>query len=56
MNEVALVTSSSRGIGKVIVEDFAKKGYNVVINYIKGNKEAENELYPKSRVQKGYFN
>lgn len=41
MNKVALVTGSSRGIGKAIVEDFAKKGYNVVINYIKGYKEAE---------------
>ena len=41
MNKVALVTGSSRGIGKAIVEDFAKKGYNVVINYIKENEEAE---------------
>lgn len=42
MNRVALVTGSSRGIGKAIAEDFAKKGYNVVINYIKENEEAEN--------------
>ncbi len=42
MNKIALVTGSSRGIGKAIVEDFAQKGYNVVINYIKENEEAEN--------------
>lgn len=41
MKKVALVTGSSRGIGKAIVEDFAKKGYNVVINYIKENEKAE---------------
>lgn len=41
MNKVALVTGSSRGIGKAIVEDFAKKGYNVVINYIKEDEEAK---------------
>ena len=35
MNKIALVTGSSRGIGKAIAEDFATKGYNVVINYIK---------------------
>ena len=34
MNKVALVTGSSRGIGKAIVSNFAKEGYNVVINYI----------------------
>ena len=41
MNKVALVTGSSRGIGKAIITDFAKKGYNVVINYIKEYNEAE---------------
>ena len=34
MNKVVLVTGSSRGIGKAIVSNFAKEGYNVVINYI----------------------
>lgn len=51
MNKVALVTGSSRGIGKAIVEDFAKKGYNVVINYIKENEEAENL---KEELEKEY--
>lgn len=39
--KVALVTGSSRGIGKAIVTDFAEKGYNVVINYKKENNEAQ---------------
>ena len=41
MNKVALVTGSSRWIGKAIITDFARKGYNVVINYIKEDNEAE---------------
>ena len=31
MNKVALVTGSSRGIGRVIVDKLASNGYNVVI-------------------------
>ena len=34
MNKVALVTGSSRGIGKATIIEFAKNGYDVVINYI----------------------
>ena len=30
---VSLVTGSSRGIGRSIVEEFAKRGIDVVINY-----------------------
>ena len=37
---VALVTGSSRGIGKSIAIEFAKVGINVVINYNKSEKEA----------------
>ncbi len=37
---VALVTGSSRGIGKSIIEEFAKAGVNVVINYNKHENEA----------------
>lgn len=54
MNKVVLVTGSSRGIGKAIVEDFAQKGYNVVINYIKENEEAEKlkkELEKKYKIK-----
>ena len=39
-NKVVLVTGSSRGIGRATIIEFAKKGYNVVINYISSeNKE-----------------
>lgn len=39
--KVVLVTGSSRGIGKAAIIEFAKKGYNVVINYINSEKEAK---------------
>src|SRR6185312_4341818 len=41
LNKKALVTGSSRGIGKAIVQQLAKEGAEVVVHY-KGNKiEAE---------------
>lgn len=39
-NKVVLVTGSSRGIGRATITEFAKKGYNVVINYKNSDKEA----------------
>lgn len=50
-SKVVLVTGSSRGIGKAIVMDFARKGYNVVINYIKEDNQAK-EL--KEKLEKEY--
>ena len=40
-NKVVLVTGSSRGIGKATIIEFAKRGYNVVINYLKSDDEAK---------------
>lgn len=42
--KTVLITGSSRGIGRSIAKIFAENNYNVVINYNKSEKEA-NELY-----------
>ncbi|MBU9711728.1 enoyl-[acyl-carrier-protein] reductase FabL [Evansella tamaricis] len=39
--KVALVTGSSRGIGKTIAIKLAKKGYRIVINYSRSRQKAE---------------
>lgn len=44
MNKVALITGSSRGIGKQIAIKFAKNGYNIVVNYINKNEEVEKTI------------
>lgn len=40
----ALVTGSSRGIGRAIAIDLAKSGYNIIINYLEQDEEAEKTL------------
>ena len=40
MSKVALVTGSNRGIGRAIIEEFAKNGLDVVINYCHHEEEA----------------
>lgn len=41
MKKVVLVTGSSKGIGKATAIEFAKKNYDVVINYVTDKEEAE---------------
>ena len=40
--ETILITGGSKGIGKCLVENFAKDGYNVILNYNKSEKNAIN--------------
>lgn len=49
--KTVLVTGSSRGIGKETIIEFAKLGYNVIINYLNSKKEA---LELKELVEKNY--
>ena len=54
--KVALITGGSRGIGKKIAEEFAKHGYDLVINYVSDNtnlEELENDF--KSLGAKALF-
>ena len=51
MEKVVLVTGASRGIGRATVIEFAKQGYDVVINYLSSEKEA---LTLKQEVEDNY--
>ena len=42
MSNVAVVTGGTRGIGKQIILDLAKKGYNIAFNYRSENTDFEN--------------
>ena len=51
---IALVTGSSRGIGRSIICEFARRGIDVVINYYKNEdkaKELEKEIKTKYKVR-----
>lgn len=41
MKKTILVTGGSRGIGKAIVEELAKQGHNVILNYNKSEESAK---------------
>ena len=41
MNKNVLITGGTRGIGEAISREFAKKGYNLIINFINSKEKAE---------------
>ena len=41
MSKNVLVTGGTRGIGEAISREFAKKGYDLIINYINSNEKAQ---------------
>ncbi len=49
--KVVLVTGSSRGLGRSCIIEFAKRGYDVVINYLHSEKMAESL---KEEVEKNF--
>jgi 3-oxoacyl-[acyl-carrier protein] reductase len=54
-NQVAIVTGSSRGIGRAIALEFSRAGAKVVINYFRSEKEAlalKNQIESEGRVAK----
>lgn len=51
--KTVIVTGGSRGIGKCIVENLAKEGYNVLLNYNKSEQQAKN--IQENLRQEGYF-
>lgn len=44
LGKTALITGASRGIGRAIAIEFAKEGANIIINYSKDDKGAEETL------------
>ena len=40
MNRVAMITGSSRGMGKAEAYEFTSRGYDVIIHYVNSDKAA----------------
>ncbi|MCB0457162.1 MAG: SDR family oxidoreductase [Flavobacteriaceae bacterium] len=54
-NKIALVTGGSRGLGKSMAEELAKKGFDVIITYKSKSTEAENTINTINKLgQSGY--
>ena len=51
MNKNVLITGGTRGIGEAISREFAKKGYDLIINYVNSNDKAQNL---KQELEKEY--
>lgn len=51
MNNVVLITGASRGIGRSTAIEFAKKGYDIVINYLSSEERA---LELKKEIEEKY--
>ena len=54
MNKSVLVTGGSRGIGEAISREFAKKGYDIIINFVNSEEKANNlkiELEEKFNIK-----
>ena len=51
MNKNVLVTGGTRGIGEAISREFAKKSYDIIINYVNSNEKAQNL---KQELEKEY--
>lgn len=50
MSKIALITGGSRGIGKAIVEKFAKEGVTVCFTYNKNKDAADNVINQLSKI------
>lgn len=51
MHKNVLVTGGTRGIGEAISREFAKKDYDIIINYVNSNEKAQNL---KQELEKEY--
>lgn len=51
MNKVAMITGSSRGMGKAEAYEFASRGYDIVVHYVNSREAAENV---KAEIEEKY--